>query len=417
MNSVFDMKKKVLYVGSTFTVIVIFISLFVLLLPEKENKHGETSDRLSLVNDIDATLSRSYYVNNDGIITFAVDKQYAMIERRLDSLGRTVEEFYYDENNEPVKQLSGHYGLRHHYNELDQDVEIIYLDMSGNPVMNTSGYAISVRSFNSDNQVIKEMYYDIEYNPVKASLGEGGVLYQYDTYGRRYLVTYVSSEGKPIENKMGYTSLLRIYNDNGSINTEFYLDNNNNVSIPHGFNGRRIIGAHSFFVNSEGRIVFDINNIIDNFPWLVLIVGFLLSVMFVVVSPKWSRIVFLVYLFYMLKETIFFRKPVNELNTELFWSYSQFLDNYQIRMEIIKNVMLFVPFGAFWYSAEYSKREVFFSLILSCMIELTQLTWHIGYFEIDDIISNSFGGFVGGLIAYCLYCTKAFASKKSNMKR
>ena len=257
MNSVFDIKNKVLCVGSTFVVIVIFISLFVLSLPRKENKHGESSDQLSLVNDNDATISRSYFVNNDGIITLAVDKQYAMIERRLDSLGRTVEEFYYDENNEPVKQLSGHYGLRHYYNELNQDVEIIYLDMSGNPVMNTSGYAISVRSFNSENQVVKEMYFDIDYNPVKASMGEGGVLYQYDTYGRRHIVIYVSSEGKPIENKMGYTSLLRIYNDDGSINTEFYLDsNNNNVSIPNGFNGRKIIGTHSFFVNSEGRIVF-----------------------------------------------------------------------------------------------------------------------------------------------------------------
>lgn len=162
---------------------------------------------------------------------------------------------------------------------------------------------------------------------------------------------------------------------------------------------------------------FDLNNIIDNFPWLVLIVGLLVSVIFVVVPPKWSRLVFLVYILYMLKETIFFRKPVNEFKTELFWSYSQFFDKYQIRMEIIKNILLFVPFGAFWYSAAHRKREVFFSFIVSCLIELTQLIWNIGYFEIDDIISNSFGGFVGGLIAYSLYCTKAVVSKKNKMIR
>ena len=228
MISSIDIRKNPIFVVCACIVAVIFCLLFIFVVPNNENNSGDFSDHLSLVENINGEVKRCYYVDSMGSVTFAIDKHYAVIEQHLDEFGRSIEDFYFDENNNPVKQPAGNYGLRHFYNDLNQDILIEYLDVNGNSLINTSGYVFAIRSFNNAGQVLTEMYYDGDKRLTTASMGESGVMYQYDSSGRRYLITYLSKEGIPIRNKMGYTSLLRIYRDDGVIDTEYYLDSKGN---------------------------------------------------------------------------------------------------------------------------------------------------------------------------------------------
>lgn len=414
MISSIDIRKNPIFVVCACIVAVIFCLLFIFVVPNNENNSGDFSDHLSLVENINGEVKRCYYVDSMGSVTFAIDKHYAVIEQHLDEFGRSIEDFYFDENNNPVKQPAGNYGLRHFYNDLNQDILIEYLDVNGNSLINTSGYVFAIRSFNNAGQVLTEMYYDGDKRLTTASMGESGVMYQYDSSGRRYLITYLSKEGIPIRNKMGYTSLLRIYRDDGVIDTEYYLDSKGNkIAISNGYYGRKYIGNYTFFVNSDGSVVLNINSIIDNFPWIMILFGIFIAIALVVFPFRYRLPLFIIYCLFMVRETVLFRQSSVVGSTGLFWSYSLFFENYQLRMEIIKNIMLFIPFGSFWCSVSYKKRAIIISVIASVLIELIQLLWNIGYFEVDDILSNSLGGCIGWLIAYCILSINHLNNDKS----
>lgn len=68
---------------------------------------------------------------------------------------------------------------------------------------------------------------------------------------------------------------------------------------------------------------------------------------------------------------------------------------------VILNVLLFVPLG---YVLPLAIRRVdkcsillIISILLSAMIEITQLLTHRGWFDIDDIFHNGLGAFIGWL--------------------
>ena len=50
--------------------------------------------------------------------------------------------------------------------------------------------------------------------------------------------------------------------------------------------------------------------------------------------------------------------------------------------------------------------------VFSFLIEFTQLLFHLGTFQISDLVYNTLGGAVGGVIYYLGYCRK----RKNKMK-
>ena len=76
------------------------------------------------------------------------------------------------------------------------------------------------------------------------------------------------------------------------------------------------------------------------------------------------------------------------------------LDNFSVT--IVENILLFIPFGAFLPCLAYyyrnSVRTVVTGLIASAVIETLQLTTKRGYFDVDDIILNTFGALLGYML-------------------
>lgn len=71
-------------------------------------------------------------------------------------------------------------------------------------------------------------------------------------------------------------------------------------------------------------------------------------------------------------------------------------------ISIIQNIVLFIPFGFLLCGATDQPRTssiLLFGFLLSLAIELCQLFFRLGWFEVDDILHNVLGTYLG----ICLY--------------
>ncbi|MEQ9441773.1 MAG: VanZ family protein [Cyclobacteriaceae bacterium] len=72
---------------------------------------------------------------------------------------------------------------------------------------------------------------------------------------------------------------------------------------------------------------------------------------------------------------------------------------YFILSNVIGNIILFIPLGVFfawfWTSLHHGLKAVAFTMLVSATAELIQYIFHIGVFDIDDIIFNTLGGGLG----------------------
>lgn len=88
--------------------------------------------------------------------------------------------------------------------------------------------------------------------------------------------------------------------------------------------------------------------------------------------------------------------------------------------QVIGNVLAFIPFGFLLLWAFGStptcwkglRRSAAVSFLSSLFIETCQLIFHLGTFQLSDLIYNTLGGFAGGA-AYYVYVK---ARKKGNTK-
>ena len=120
---------------------------------------------------------------------------------------------------------------------------------------------------------------------------------------------------------------------------------------------------------------------------------------------KISWWMFLTYLLMVLCFTIIFReeKNVAQISMKPIWEYDSL--NYKLMAESILNVLLFVPLGFLAGSAIRRKqllRTVGLCFGISVSIEILQLIAKRGVCNIDDVIHNTLGCFIGyGLFLLC----------------
>ena len=89
-----------------------------------------------------------------------------------------------------------------------------------------------------------------------------------------------------------------------------------------------------------------------------------------------------------------------------FVEYREYMDYYIVVVNLLGNVIAFMPFGALirwvlnrrvrWYQA------TFYTFLFSLSVELLQLVGRVGVFDIDDLILNTVGGLLGFFIYYVL---------------
>ena len=97
------------------------------------------------------------------------------------------------------------------------------------------------------------------------------------------------------------------------------------------------------------------------------------------------------------------------------WSWGQVLfhGNRELFFQISLNMLLFVPLGAMLCYCRWVQQQqrplltiCLAGLVLSAAIETTQLLFHLGLFECDDMLHNTVGCLLGGLTTTHLVVVK-----------
>lgn len=437
------------------------------LLPDADVDHdaGYTASELSVQETIDGSVTSTSYVNPDGVITEAIDIGYATVCRMRDDDGRVVEERYFDANEDPVARYGDYYGVSYEYDETS--TVITYLDAEENPIKRSDGYSTIVRTlvdgrdsddfyydlngqqvqcageyyglhrgYNSDGQntsltfldkdghavsissgytiktyqrdgngtVVGEQYFDTEGNPVKSLLGQYGELYQRNEQGYINQITYLGADGNPAPTNAGYTILKRTYHRDGTADTDMYFDANGSPkALSKGQYGIRRSGKVNLLLDRNGNVMPCVDNLLNGFPCMVIVFGCVVCLLMIVLPKSLSVVLTMVYVVFILYETLMFRESGDARTNFVLFSYAgKFLMEQSVRVGVINNIWLFIPLGTGLYRRYQKKWVLLIPFVMSVAIETTQYITGLGIAEFDDVFGNTMGGWIGILVAYII---------------
>ncbi len=435
------------------------------LLPDATVDHdsGFMSSELEVKETVEENVTNTSYVNSDGAITDAIDMGYATVQRTRNANGQVTEEFYLDAAGTPVDRYGDYYGISYEYNDgcivirylgadkhpmmlgagysaivrtlvegkatddfyYDLNMQLVqctggyyglhreydgqglncaitYLDENRQPVICTSGYAVKTYLRDSEGTVIGERYFDTEGKPVKSSLGQYGELYQRDEQGRISQITYLGADGNPTPTNAGYTVLKRTYYRDGTADTDVYFDADGNpMALSKGQYGIKRSGKVNLLLDKNGHVMLCVDNILNGFPFMVVISGCAICLLILVLPKKMSVFLTAAYVVFILYETLMFRETGDARTNFVLFSYAdRFLTEQVVRVGVINNIWLFAPLGAGLYRIIQKKWVLLVPFLMSVAIETTQYTTGLGIAEFDDVFGNSVGGWIGVLTAW-----------------
>lgn len=131
----------------------------------------------------------------------------------------------------------------------------------------------------------------------------------------------------------------------------------------------------------------------------------LIYVMFILYLTILSYLLFFGYYRQMVKIESYNLVPFKTINM-----YITFADYFPFKVwftNLFGNVLAFMPFG-FLLPIVFKKLRnswsiTILSFLFSLFVETMQLTFHVGGFDVDDILLNTMGGFFGYLIYKLIY--------------
>ena len=452
--------------GCGILLIASFVILSILaLLPDADVDHdaGYISSELNIQETVDRSVTKTSYVNPDGVVTDAIDMGYATVYRMLDDNGRVVEEryldangyhvarygdyyglsyeydetstvityldaegnpiirsdgystivrtqvdgrasddFYYNLNGQQVKCSGGYYGLHREYNSDGQNTSLTFLDKDGHAVCTSSGYASKTYQRDGNGTVVGEQYFDPEGNPVRSLLGQYGELYQRNEQGYISQITYLDADGNPAPTNAGYTILKRTYHRDGTADTDMYFDADGNLkALSKGQYGVKCSGNVNLLLNRNGNIMPCVDNLLNGFPCLVVFFGGVVCLLILILPKRLSVFLIAAYIAFILYETLMFRESGDARANLVLFSYAgKFLKEQSVRVGVINNIWLFIPLGTGLYRWFQKKWVLVIPFVMSVAIETTQYITGLGIAEFDDVFGNTMGGWIGILVAY-----------------
>lgn len=144
----------------------------------------------------------------------------------------------------------------------------------------------------------------------------------------------------------------------------------------------------------------------------------------------WMRILFVFYGISMLY-FLFFADAMGRISTDTAYGYnvilfkeiSRYIVNWErigiwmVLLNLGGNIIGFIPMGFLLPFISHKNRN-FFRTILSCflitlVVELVQLTFHVGCFDVDDMLLNVLGGIIG----YFIFMMGSFYRRKQNEQK
>lgn len=144
-----------------------------------------------------------------------------------------------------------------------------------------------------------------------------------------------------------------------------------------------------------------VDNILNGFPFMVVVFGCVLCFVMLVLPKGWSILLTCAYVEFILYETLMFRETGNARTNFVLFSYAgNFLKEQSIRVGVINNIWLFVPLGTGLYRIFQKKWVLLIPFVISVAIELTQYITGLGIAEFDDVFGNTMGGWIGVLVAW-----------------
>lgn len=343
---------------------------------------------------------RITYLNCDGE-PMIMANGYAIEERKYNDRQQEISVRYFDTEGEPIlTPLYGH-GVNKEYNEKRKSSRITYIDTSGAPTMTGLGYASVIRNYYAsdgpeNDKVESEFYFDEAGNPVCLALGQYGVHKEYDEYGRQAILTYLDAFGEPIRTNKGYTTIIRTFYANNRIATERYLDlDGNPFSLSEGQYGVKNYGDQTVYLDQNGNESFNIKNLLYNHPRIVIPLALSVVILSAFAGKKQNVILLIFCIMAIAYMTLLFRDSESAGYSGLLRYYRRILFDSGARADIIKNIWLFIPFGAVLYRLHPKTAILLVPIVLSALIEGIQFSARIGTCELDDVISNGLGGWIG----------------------
>ena len=142
-----------------------------------------------------------------------------------------------------------------------------------------------------------------------------------------------------------------------------------------------------------------------------------------------AGILFLIY-FFVLFYFLFFSEEMGRTYSERVYHYNlvpfkeigrfirdrNVLGRKAVVLNLVGNVVAFMPFGAFLPIFSVRCRRilctVWYSFELSLVVELLQLIFKVGSFDVDDLLLNTVGGMLGFLVYFL--AVRAWRGKHGN---
>lgn len=356
---------------------------------------------LGTKEQIDGNIRRVDYIDKNGVVTSHPTSGYATMVQIRDQDGHPVEEYYLDAQGNPVERSVGYYGIRRTY-ENNLCTQYTLLDQSSLPVNITSGCAAVKQVFNDEKKVSEVYYLDAEYQPVALKTGQYGEHREYNEDGKNYITIYTDADGTPMENKKGCSTIMRDYTPEGKIDVEWYYNlAGEKVDIGRGQYGSRRVYEDGVYIKSvpvdaRGHRIFYFDEFLAKNPWLVGVAAITLVMLAIFLNQRQRVTLLTAYVLFILYMTLLVRETGEpKHNLELFWSYRQFLKDKMLGLEVLNNIWLFIPFGAMLCSMQRKPWMILTAVGLTVMIESTQYFFGLGLCELDDIIGNSLGAWLG----------------------
>ncbi|QUA54033.1 VanZ family protein [Aristaeella lactis] len=326
---------------------------------------------------------------------------YAIVERSFNENGKIDIELFYDENNRPVESNQYGYGCKYEYDNDGQNIKTTYLSIDGEPFITGQGFAIIHKSYYKEGinagRVKNEYYYNEKEEPIKLKKGEYGLHKDYDKEGRTNTYTYLGIDGNPTNTLEGYTTIIRTYYNDDSVKSDMYYDKDGlPMALSGGQYGVLKKNGQSIWLDINGNEIRSFRNLLFGSVWFSLAVCIVIVCVSSFIRKKYNKILMVLYGVFILYMTIIYRSEnTGGINLVPFWSYRQIFNDKELTMEILKNILLFIPFASVLYNVFQTEKILIPVFILSFLIETVQLIWHKGLCEIDDVISNTIGGLIG----------------------
>ncbi len=126
-------------------------------------------------------------------------------------------------------------------------------------------------------------------------------------------------------------------------------------------------------------------------------------------------VLLIVYILFLLFFAVISREPKDNYiaRLDLFWSYSNPSGNgYR---DVFLNLLSFIPIGIMAGLIEKEHRigkAMLLGFLVSIVIELSQLIWSRGFFDVDDLFNNVVGALFGALMVICVVSIRKKAITK-----